>query len=570
MFLSRLFKKPAIGIDISDYSIEVLQLSKNKGVLAYNRTILEEGIVQDGKIIKKEKLAEKLKEVLENTKHNALQAKSCKLKAILSLPESKIFIHYFELPRNLRGEALREKILEESSKIIPLNQERVYWDYIAIPNKESQRVAYVGALKEIVDEYVEVMRSVGIETVAIDAESLSLSRALMPASHKLQATSSIMIIDIGARTSNASIFNHDKLLALSITIPIAGNNFTRAIVEFIKTKKQENNKTKKQIEENLLIVEAKQLKREFGFDASNPDNRILSILQASFQPIIKGLKEAISHYENNRGEKIEEIILAGGSALLPKIDEYLAANLERKVKIGDPLKQIGSSQLADKKHSPILFANVVGLALRSIGDISKGINLLPQKQENIKTLKHKINKTKVALLLFCFIAFLIGFVIYQNFFMPFIQEAQTGEYPKEFSSPEEIHPHAKDFSVGVKVDSPKAEELVPAPKENKFPAGQVSPSPESELLPMEEGNATEAKEMIVIQDTPTGWLNVRKGPGASYEKVTRVNPGETYTLLEEKDKWYKIKIPARNASQGDAGGDEETQGWVTSQYAIKQ
>ena len=322
-------------------------------VLAYNRVILEEGIVQDGKIVKKEALVKKLKELLSGITPRPS-------KAILSLPESKIFIHYFELPRNLQGEALREKILEESSKIIPLNQERICWDYIAISNKESQHVVYIGTLKEIIDEYIGIMRLVGIETVAVDAESLSLGRALIG---KPFLKSSLMIIDIGARTTNVSIFNSAKLLALSITIPIAGNNFTRDIAEKLKIKRNE----------------AEKLKRKFGFDDKKEENKILSILQANFQPIIKELKEAISYYENNRGEKIEEIILAGGSALLPKVNEYLAMNLEKKVKIGDPLERIKDNQLIDKKYSPILFANVIGLALRSTGDISKGINLLKKR-----------------------------------------------------------------------------------------------------------------------------------------------------------------------------------------------
>ena len=104
-------------------------------------------------------------------------------------------------------------------------------------------------------------------------------------------------------------------------------------------------------------------------------------MQASFQNIIKELKDAVRHYEKESGEKIEEIVLAGGSALIPKIDQYLALNLEKKVRIGDPLKQIKNGQLLGGEYPPILFANVIGLALRAVGDIAKGIDLLPQKDK---------------------------------------------------------------------------------------------------------------------------------------------------------------------------------------------
>lgn len=62
---------------------------------------------------------------------------------------------------------------------------------------------------------------------------------------------------------------------------------------------------------------------------------------------------------------------------------------------------------------------------------------------------------------------------------------------------------------------------------------------------------------ITVKETPTGWLNVREGPGITYNQVKRVNPGETYTFLEEKYSWYKINLTA---------GKE---GWIASQYATK-
>jgi len=76
--------------------------------------------------------------------------------------------------------------------------------------------------------------------------------------------------------------------------------------------------------------------------------------------------------------------------------------------------------------------------------------------------------------------------------------------------------------------------------------GEQAPGPKIEI------------EEVIIQDTPTGWLNVRSGPGTNYTQITRVYPNETYALLEEKDGWYKIKI------------DGETQGWVASQYTAKK
>ena len=61
---------------------------------------------------------------------------------------------------------------------------------------------------------------------------------------------------------------------------------------------------------------------------------------------------------------------------------------------------------------------------------------------------------------------------------------------------------------------------------------------------------------VQITPTPTGFLHVRSGPNTGSSVVAKVNPGETYELLEEQPDWYKIKLPSG-------------QGWISNQYAKK-
>lgn len=65
------------------------------------------------------------------------------------------------------------------------------------------------------------------------------------------------------------------------------------------------------------------------------------------------------------------------------------------------------------------------------------------------------------------------------------------------------------------------------------------------------------KIMIVIKDTPLGYLRVREDASTTASESGRVKPGETYEMLEEKPDWFKIKI-------------ENKTGWVSAVYAQKQ
>ncbi len=75
-------------------------------------------------------------------------------------------------------------------------------------------------------------------------------------------------------------------------------------------------------------------------------------------------------------------------------------------------------------------------------------------------------------------------------------------------------------------------------------------------------SASLAVKKVLILDTPTGFLRVRESNSISSLEIGKVNPGETYELLDEKDGWFEIKLssPSREIKNG----------WISSQYAKKE
>lgn len=65
------------------------------------------------------------------------------------------------------------------------------------------------------------------------------------------------------------------------------------------------------------------------------------------------------------------------------------------------------------------------------------------------------------------------------------------------------------------------------------------------------------KSMVVVKDTPTGWLRVRESPSLGASESARINIGESYVLLDEQDGWYKIQI-------------KDKTGWVSSVYTDRK
>lgn len=533
-------KKSIIGVDISDYSVEILQLDKNNEVAAYGRATLEEGIVRNGRILNKEKLAQKIKDILESKKANFLKIPNGRLQAVLSLPESRTFIYHFDLPKNLKQNDLKQRIFEEASKIVPYNPQQIFWDYQVFQKQKNVSILYVGVLKEIIYDYVETLSLAGVQPIVFDVESLSLGRALFSFDSTRQ-NESLMIVDIGAWVTILSVFDNKGVLSLSVTIPVAGGYFTKAIAEKLNIKKEE----------------AEKLKIIFGFDEKNKDNKILPILDENLEKIVKEINGAVQYYEKKSGEKIKEIILAGGSALLPKISERLSLKTNKKAIIGNPLKKIRNGTVLGEENASILFANVIGLALRAASDVVFEINLLPEDKnlrfgsqeetsklkflrsfrENFLTMLKNKNPSKRAVwgsVVFVIFSFLfLGFIIYQYIWKPMKNPPLPP--PQQPLENNEIQPLAAESTGTVSAVVPN----IPASEAEK------------------EKNIAEGPAKVIIKDTPTGWLNAREGPGTDFPKIGKVYPQKIYILLEEKDEWYKIKI------------DETAEGWIFSRYADK-
>jgi type IV pilus assembly protein PilM len=343
-----------VGIDISDHSIELLQLDMEGNIVVCARSVLEKGIVELAEIKDAERLGEVFRETLKKAGLDVLMAKKrARIKGLFSLPESKAFIREFVFETR---ENLQERLKERIKETIPITFEHLYWDYIEIGNQlKEARLLMVAVPRKVIDEYLRFFWAQGVDPVVFDIEAASIARALLsPQEHK----SGTAIIDMGAKTSIISIFNPKKDLNLSVSVFRAGNYFTQKIAEKLGISEQE----------------AKQMKEELGF-VKEP---VSSVLKECSAVLFKEIQDALKYYQDKFGFQTERIILTGGSALLPGIEEYFQKNFKEKVEIGKPLQNINSASFFPDDKQAMLFANVIGLAMRGLDQdfIDAGINLL--------------------------------------------------------------------------------------------------------------------------------------------------------------------------------------------------
>lgn len=99
----------------------------------------------------------------------------------------------------------------------------------------------------------------------------------------------------------------------------------------------------------------------------------------------------------------------------------------------------------------------------------------------------------------------------------------------------------------------------PTPKSSS----KLTPTSGPSTTPKPTGSTgtTLPKPYVTIKDTPTGFLRVRSEPSTQATELTRVDPGESFSLVDERvvsgSVWYQIIYQT---------GKE---GWISGQYATK-
>ncbi|TSC76838.1 MAG: hypothetical protein G01um101431_21 [Parcubacteria group bacterium Gr01-1014_31] len=362
-------RRSVVGIDLSDRSIEALQLKRSLGkpaLAAYSRVQLPPGVVEDGRILQPAALVERVRQLLQKARPEPIKEHLC----VIALPESQVYSHVFSLPAAFQAEQVRRAILLEAEHFMPIPLRESYLDFRPIGVRgEYQEVAFAATRRGLVHTYLEVFKSAGLQPIAFEPESVSLGRSLVRRTLG-DGSAATLIADVGMRTTNVHLVRQGAVIG-SLTIPRAGGHFTEAVAAAMK----------------ISPEEAETRKLQVGFDERRGDAVLVSALSSAAVPIIAEVKRFVAYAVEHRGVTVRQVVLAGGSALLPGFPEFLSAQLSLPVSVGEPLARLWQGRVKLPERQGVLYGNVIGLALRGLhrDPVAAGPNLLIQAQDRIRS-----------------------------------------------------------------------------------------------------------------------------------------------------------------------------------------
>lgn len=373
-------KPKAFALDISDLSLKLVKLEKNKKgftLVSFLRKEITPGIIEKGEIKNQDALIDIIKSSISEVKGKPLDTKY----VVASLPEEKTFLQVIQLPL-LKEEEVKEAAKFEAENYIPFPINQVYLDS-RIVKPVSGRLGHLDVLiaaipKTTVDPYVFCLKKAGLVPLALEIESQATARALV----KDQVSDfPLLLLDIGATRTSFIVFSGHSIRFTS-SIPIASEEFTRAITKNLKLNLKEAEAFK--LKYGLLGPKKVELKgkEEDVFEKKiKREERFFKAFVPVLTNFTEEIKKRIDYYQSHisrehlppGGKGIEKILLCGGGANLKALDQFFSSELKTPTTLANPWINI---LLEGKKEVPQLpfkeslsFATALGLALKGTREV---------------------------------------------------------------------------------------------------------------------------------------------------------------------------------------------------------
>ena len=160
-----------------------------------------------------------------------------------------------------------------------------------------------------------------------------------------------MLIDIGALRTNVLVVKNG-IPFITRSIATGGNTITQTIARTL----------------GIAPEQAESMKRDIkSMQTFAPTGDLTPILSVLAKPILDEIKYIIGEYQKQSpNDRIEKMILTGGSSLLPRLPEFLTQQLNINCYLGNPWARI----IYPPELRPVLeelgprFAVTVGCAMR--------------------------------------------------------------------------------------------------------------------------------------------------------------------------------------------------------------
>ncbi len=334
---------PALALDIGTYTLKAIHArpGKQPDISRVVEVFNPEGISVPTDDAQSEKLAKLIGTFINDNKLPTTDLR-------LSLPETVVSTKVISLP-SLTDAELASAINWQAEQHIPIPPEELSLEYQVVyrpPKNEKNvqmKVLLIGVRKQIIERYVTVFASLGIEPTLMETQMMSIIRSL----NFEAADPTTLIAHVGASTMDLALI-HQGQLEFVTTHLSGGQILTRALEQSI----------------GLDATQAEGYKRTYGLDEAQFQGKVRQALLPSVKVFTTEFAKAIRFFlTQHPTEGVKRVVLSGGTAQLPGFVQYITNELGVEVLVAAPFA-LTKGQQPQANHTALTVC--VGLLMREL------------------------------------------------------------------------------------------------------------------------------------------------------------------------------------------------------------
>ncbi|HVX61680.1 MAG TPA: type IV pilus assembly protein PilM [Pirellulales bacterium] len=338
-----------IGIDVGARSVKLMQLSADRSRIAEAvRWDFPAGAVAEG-----DAWPARVSEAVAKAREGrAFRGRD----AVLCLGVRQLFVQNLRVAKVPAAE-LEQVVREEAAGRLPFPVEEADLRYLEAADVRHgdmvrREVIVMACHRPVLDSLLGAVEQAGLRPVAVDAEPLALLRCYARQFRRDEDKDQRAIfVHVGATNTAVIIAQGDDPLFIKY-IDLGGQHFDEAVARHLQ----------------MSFDEAWALRRHNGDRrADQQDPEVARSVAESLRPAIDRLAKEISlciryHSVTFRGQPLVRLVLGGGEAA-SGLAEQLAASLNLKCELGDPLRSFENPRVTGRKSQ---WDVTTGLVLREV------------------------------------------------------------------------------------------------------------------------------------------------------------------------------------------------------------
>ena len=345
-------KNRLVGLDIGSRTLKLAEIidSKAGSTLKNFSTIdIEPGLIEEGSVRDPEAVSRYIRELFKSTK---LKDKN----VAISIGGYSVIVKKINV-QTMTEDELHETIHFEAEQYIPFDISEVNLDFQILGESEhnpnQMNVLLVAAKKEMISEYINLMKMAKLQPHIIDVDAFALQNIFQ--FNYSPEDENIALIDIGASKTSLNILK-DNVSEFMRDVSLGCEQINDKIASTVGCTIEETETIK--LGEESDLISAEDLKEI-----------VVSVVTDWCIEIKRALDFFYSTYPE---EQIGRIVLSGGGANIKKFIELLAAETSSEVEVINPFQNfIVDSNRFDSSYLEQIApqaAICMGLATRKIGD----------------------------------------------------------------------------------------------------------------------------------------------------------------------------------------------------------